>query len=150
MGVLPAGLGARNTLRLEAGNLLCGSDMDRTTTPLEAGLGFAVSFEKAGGFFEIHSRHIRIRMRLGGVILDASKSGVLVKIYGDPVSFGPAPGRNGTLQEGFKFLRLSGNRGDRLERMGYKDTVDWQSWTRQWYEMKDDFYSDRLEKTMSR
>ncbi len=51
LGVLPAGLGARNTLRLEAGNLLCGSDMDSTTTPLEAGLGFAVSFEKAGGFF---------------------------------------------------------------------------------------------------
>ena len=50
LGVLPAGLGARNTLRLEAGNLLCGSDMDRTTTPLEAGLGFAVSFEKPGGF----------------------------------------------------------------------------------------------------
>ena len=51
LGAMPAGLGARNTLRLEAGNLLCGSDMDRTTTPLEAGLGFAVSFEKAGGFF---------------------------------------------------------------------------------------------------
>ena len=50
LGALPAGLGSRNTLRLEAGNLLCGSDMDRTTTPLEAGLGFAVSFEKAGGF----------------------------------------------------------------------------------------------------
>ena len=51
LGILPAGLGARNTLRLEAGNLLCGSDMDRTTTPIEAGLGFAVSFEKPGGFF---------------------------------------------------------------------------------------------------
>ena len=51
LGVTPAGLGARNTLRLEAGNLLCGGDMDRTTTPLEAGLGFAVSFDKEGGFF---------------------------------------------------------------------------------------------------
>ena len=51
LGILPAGLGARNTLRLEAGNLLCGSDMDETTTPLEAGLGFAVSFDKEGGFF---------------------------------------------------------------------------------------------------
>ncbi len=50
LGALPAGLGARNTLRLEAGNLLCGSDMNRTTTPLEAGLTFAVALEKAGGF----------------------------------------------------------------------------------------------------
>ncbi len=46
-GLVPAGLGARNTLRLEAGNLLCGSDMDRTTTPYEAGLGFGVSLDKA-------------------------------------------------------------------------------------------------------
>jgi aminomethyltransferase len=45
-GALPAGLGARNTLRLEAGNALYGSDMDVATTPLEAGLGWAVSFQK--------------------------------------------------------------------------------------------------------
>ncbi len=49
-GLVPAGLGARNTLRLEAGNLLCGSDMNRTTTPLEAGLGFAVSLDKPENF----------------------------------------------------------------------------------------------------
>ena len=45
-GVLPAGLGARNTLRLEAGNALYGNDVDGATTPLEAGLGWAVSFTK--------------------------------------------------------------------------------------------------------
>ena len=49
-GAVPAGLGARNTLRLEAGNALYGNDMDETTTPLEAGLGWAVSFQKEGGF----------------------------------------------------------------------------------------------------
>ena len=49
-GALPAGLGARNTLRLEAGNALYGNDMNRTTSALEAGLGFAVSFTKEGGF----------------------------------------------------------------------------------------------------
>jgi len=38
-GAHPAGLGARNTLRLEAGNALYGNDMDETVTPLEAGLG---------------------------------------------------------------------------------------------------------------
>jgi aminomethyltransferase len=42
-GVKPCGLGARDTLRLEAGLPLWGEDIDETTTPLEAGLSFAVS-----------------------------------------------------------------------------------------------------------
>jgi len=45
-GLLPAGLGARNTLRLEAKMLLYGNDMDQTTTLLEAGLGWIVKFDK--------------------------------------------------------------------------------------------------------
>ncbi len=46
-GVRPAGLGARDTLRLEAGMNLYGSDMDETVTPLEAGLTWTVAFEPA-------------------------------------------------------------------------------------------------------
>ncbi len=46
LGALPAGLGARNTLRLEAGNPLYGHELDEETTPVEAGLRFAVSFTK--------------------------------------------------------------------------------------------------------
>ncbi|MFB3896468.1 MAG: glycine cleavage system aminomethyltransferase GcvT [bacterium] len=45
--LLPCGLGARDTLRLEAGNLLYGQDMDLTTNPYETGLGFAVKLDKA-------------------------------------------------------------------------------------------------------
>ena len=45
-GLIPAGLGARNTLRLEAKMLLYGNDMDETTTLLEAGLGWIVKFDK--------------------------------------------------------------------------------------------------------
>ena len=45
-GGLPAGLGARDTLRLEAGLPLCGTDMDTTTTPLEAGLAWVVKLGK--------------------------------------------------------------------------------------------------------
>ena len=45
-GLRPAGLGARDTLRLEAGMRLHGSDMDRTTTLLEAGLGWIVGWDK--------------------------------------------------------------------------------------------------------
>jgi aminomethyltransferase len=40
--VKPAGLGARDTLRLEAGLCLYGHDIDETTTPVEAGLTWAI------------------------------------------------------------------------------------------------------------
>jgi aminomethyltransferase len=45
-GVVPAGLGARDTLRLEAAMRLYGSDMDETTTVLEADLGWIVGWKK--------------------------------------------------------------------------------------------------------
>jgi aminomethyltransferase len=44
--VIPCGLGARDTLRLEAGMRLHGSDIDESTTPLEAGLGWIVGWDK--------------------------------------------------------------------------------------------------------
>jgi len=44
-GVRPAGLGARDTLRLEAGMNLYGQDMDETVTPLESGLAWTVGWE---------------------------------------------------------------------------------------------------------
>jgi len=50
-GLLPAGLGARDTLRLEARMMLYGNDMDETTTLIEAGLGWIVSLDEAKGDF---------------------------------------------------------------------------------------------------
>lgn len=44
-GVTPCGLGARDTLRLEAGMNLYGADMDETTTPLESGLDWTVGWQ---------------------------------------------------------------------------------------------------------
>jgi aminomethyltransferase len=46
--VTPCGLGARDTLRLEAGLALYGNDIDDTVTPLEAGLGWLVKLNKGG------------------------------------------------------------------------------------------------------
>jgi aminomethyltransferase len=45
-GLKPAGLGARDTLRLEMGYCLYGNDIDDTTSPLEAGLGWITKFTK--------------------------------------------------------------------------------------------------------
>jgi len=45
-GLIPCGLGARDTLRLEAGMPLYGHEMDRSISPLETGLGFAVKMNK--------------------------------------------------------------------------------------------------------
>ena len=45
-GVVPAGLGARDTLRLEAAMRLYGNDMDETTTVVEADLGWIVGWKK--------------------------------------------------------------------------------------------------------
>ena len=49
-GLVPVGLGARDTLRLEAGMPLYGQELDRSTTPFEAGLGRVVKFDKPDQF----------------------------------------------------------------------------------------------------
>ena len=49
-GLIPVGLGARDTLRLEAGMPLYGQELTRETTPFEAGLGRVVKFDKTGDF----------------------------------------------------------------------------------------------------
>ena len=49
-GVVPCGLGARDTLRLEAGMNLYGSDMDETTNPLESGLAWTVAMKTPRAF----------------------------------------------------------------------------------------------------
>ncbi len=51
-GVVPCGLGARDVLRLEAALALYGNDIDTTTNPWEAGLGWVVSLEDADRQFE--------------------------------------------------------------------------------------------------
>src|SRR5213595_2079713 len=45
-GIVPCGLGARDTLRLEASMRLYGNDIDETTTPLEADLAWIVGWKK--------------------------------------------------------------------------------------------------------
>jgi aminomethyltransferase len=49
-GLIPCGLGARDTLRLEAGMPLYGNELDRDTNPFEAGLGRVVKLDKPADF----------------------------------------------------------------------------------------------------
>jgi aminomethyltransferase len=68
-GLLPAGLGCRNTLRLEAAMNLYGHEMDETTTPLEANMGWITKLDKLdklnGG--EFMGRAILQRQKASGV-----------------------------------------------------------------------------------
>lgn len=75
-GVKPCGLGARDTLRLEAGMHLYGSDMDENVTPLESGLGWTVSFEDSDRNFIgkaalLQQKAEGVKHRFVGLILEA-------------------------------------------------------------------------------
>jgi len=66
-GMKPCGLGARDSLRLEAGMLLCGQDMDSSTNPFEAGLGWLVDFDRGdfvgkGTLLEIKRQGVRRKL----------------------------------------------------------------------------------------
>lgn len=63
-GIKPIGLGARDTLRLEMGYCLYGNDLDDTTTPLEASLGWVTKFVEGKNFI---SRSILEKQKSAGV-----------------------------------------------------------------------------------
>jgi len=68
--VTPCGLGARDSLRLEAGLPLHGNDIDETTQPFEAGLGWAVKMDKEGGFFGREALNPAPSRKLVGLTLE--------------------------------------------------------------------------------
>ncbi len=77
-GVRPCGLAARDTLRIEAGMLLYGQDMDENTTPLESGLGWTVSFSPEDRNFVgmgalLSQKNHGVTRKLVGLILEENK-----------------------------------------------------------------------------
>jgi len=76
-GVVPCGLGARDTLRLEAGMNLYGQDMDETVSPLEAGLAWTVDLASPRDFIGKAAlvAHPPARQLVGLVLID--QGGVL-------------------------------------------------------------------------
>jgi aminomethyltransferase len=120
-GVQPAGLGARDTLRLEAGMNLYGQDMDETTSPLESAMGWTVAWEPVDRDFVGRAaleeeRRRGPERRLTGIVLEERgvvRSGQQVmrdeEVAGDVTSgiFSP------TLGCGIGFARVKGSiRGD--------------------------------------
>jgi aminomethyltransferase len=89
-GIRPAGLGARDTLRLEAGMRLYGNDMDADTNPLEAGLDWTLNLDKdfVGRDAIMRAREQGLSRRLVGFkMLDRSipRHGYSVVSDGQPV-----------------------------------------------------------------
>jgi aminomethyltransferase len=119
-GVRPCGLGARDTLRLEAGMNLYGQDMDETTSPLDAGLAWTVDLASPRDFVgkAVLQRQGQQRQLLGLVLLDA---GVLRAHQPVATPHGAGEVTSGsfspTLQRaiGFARLPLSVGVGDTVE-----------------------------------
>jgi aminomethyltransferase len=100
-GIQPCGLGARNTLRLEAKMALYGHEIDATITPLEAGLGWIVKWDK-GDFVGRRAleeqRDAGLRRKLTGFVMTGrgiGRDGYEVHCDGAPAGWvtsgGPAP-----------------------------------------------------------
>jgi len=97
-GVAPCGLGARDTLRLEAGMNLYGSDMDETVSPLESGLAWTVDLRSPREFIgrtalERQRADPGLRQLLGLMLLDR---GVLRSHQGVATRHGPGEITSGT------------------------------------------------------
>ncbi len=105
-GAAPAGLGARDTLRLEAGLPLHGHELGPGITPLEAGLSWVVAWDKPGGFTGrdalLEQRQNGLRRVLRGVAGEGRpplRAGYAVMVGGEPVgeltsgNFSPVLGR---------------------------------------------------------
>ena len=92
-GVVPAGLGARDTLRFEAGFPLYGQELSKEITPLEAGLGFAVKLQKDSDFIGksalIQQKEKGIQRKLVGIeMIDKGIPRHGYKVFKDGVHIG--------------------------------------------------------------
>jgi len=77
-GIVPCGLGARDTLRLEMGYLLCGQDADRDTSPIEAGYEAMLDF----GNEDFIGRDALMKVKADGPV--RSLTGLILKDKGVP------------------------------------------------------------------
>ncbi len=90
-GLVPVGLGARDTLRLEVANCLYGQELTDETSPLQAGLGWITKLKKPGGFLgsdAIAARREADSRRLVGIVMQGkriARTGMPVIVDDQPV-----------------------------------------------------------------
>jgi aminomethyltransferase len=136
-GARPAGLGARDTLRLEAGMNLYGNDMDETRHPLESGLAWTVAFAPEERDFIGRQALVRARAdggpQLVGLVLEergvlrshqavsaAAADGSAAAPLGEVTSGTFSP----TLNRAIAFARLKPQRGGGVPQPGARVLVD--------------------------
>lgn len=122
-GIRPCGLGARDTLRLEAGMNLYGSDMDGNISPLEAGLGWTIAWDPEdrdfigrGPLSEMRAN--KQRRRFAGLVLE--DKGVLrdqMRVVVDGIGDGEitSGGFSPTLQRSIAMARIPAGDYDRAQ-----------------------------------
>lgn len=157
---LVIGEGLENVLRLDE-NSRAEISRDARTVTLEKGMiSFVVEDGEEAPPFTVRTADLKVTFTAGGISIAYTDDGTLVKVYGGsatvtPVKAGRAlpagrQARPTALGEGFKFFASAHSRATRFERMKYPDYVEWQRWTRHWYEKKDDLAADLIEKAMAR
>lgn len=100
-GLIPAGLGARDTLRLEAGMALYGHEIDDTTTPWEANLDWVVKLGKPGDFLGRAALEAQRQSGVGRKLIGFEMEGRGIARQGYPVHAGEAAGEPvGTVTSG--------------------------------------------------
>jgi aminomethyltransferase len=105
-GLVPVGLGARDSLRLEMGYLLHGNDADERRSPLEAGLGWATKFDKGdfiGRSALLKQKEHGVAERLFGVELSERglpRRGYAVRMGGEPIGTMTSGGHSPMLGKG--------------------------------------------------
>ncbi len=113
-GVQPCGLGARDTLRLEAGMNLYGQDMDESTSPFESGLGWTVAIKDERDFIGrqalLNLRQAGVQKKLVGLVLEGR--GVLrpqqevLDLSGNKVGVTTSGSFSPTLQKAIAMARI--------------------------------------------
>ncbi len=116
-GVFPAGLGARDTLRLEAGMHLYGHDMDGRTSPLQCGLAWAIAWEPLDREFigrqalEPFWGQPPLRKRVGLILQERGVLRDQQELFweGKPVGRITSGGYSPTLGKGIALARVAGD-----------------------------------------
>ena len=121
LGAAPAGLGARDTLRLEAGLCLYGQDLDQQHTPLQSGLNWTIAWQPESRDFigrtALAAAAESLQGTFVGLLLEDKgvlRSGMTLLSNNQPIGITTSGGFSPTLQRSIALARLDSNPVDAL------------------------------------